>query len=268
MKINLYLIKKDMVRKRLFYDIETSYYIVKAWSPGFDKTIHPQDIIKFPAVICICWKWEGEDEVHSLTWDENQDDKTLLEKFIKELHKANQIVAHNGDKFDLKWLRMRAIKHGIHMNPRYETIDTLKIAKAQFRFHSNKLDELGKFLEVGEKIETNMALWDKVIMDKDPEALEEMVNYCKQDVVLLEKVFDKLKPYSRALFNYGKLYGDDNWACPECGNLKVHVGKAYTTAMGVRRYYLRCKTNGCLTNYPVSNRTYLKMMEWKVLHDY
>lgn len=253
-----------MIRKRLFYDIETSYYIVKAWSPGFGRNIFPTDIIKFPAIICICWKWEGEDTVHSLTWTDEQDDKALLESFVKDLHKANQIVAHNGDRFDLKWLRMRAIQHGIPMHPRYETIDTLKIAKSQFKFHSNKLDELGKFLGVGEKIETNMQLWDRVILESDPEALAEMVRYCKQDVVLLEKVFNKLKPYAKASFNYGKLYGDKNWACPECGNLLVHVGKTYTTAMGVRRYYLRCKKGGCLTNYPVSNKTYLKMMKWKM----
>lgn len=253
----------NMIRKRLFYDIETSYYIVKAWSPGFGKSIFPTDIIKFPAIICVCWKWEGEDKVHSLTWDEHQDDKELIKTFIAELHKANQIVAHNGDRFDLKWLRMRAIQHDIPMRPRYETIDTLRLAKTQFKFHSNKLDELGKFLGVGEKIETNMSLWDRIILNKEPEALEEMVNYCKQDVALLEKVYNKLRPYGRVGFNYGKLYGDDNWACPECGNLKVGVSKSYTTAMGVRRYYLFCKTNKCNTNYPVSNKTYLKMMDWR-----
>lgn len=257
-----------MIRKRLFYDIETSYYIVKAWSPGWGKTITPTDIIKYPAVICVCWKWEGEDEVHHLEWDDEQNDKKLLEDFVKVFNKANQVVAHNGDRFDLKWLRMRAIFHDIHMNPRYETIDTLKIAKSQFRFHSNKLDELGKFLEIGEKIPTDMTLWDKVILNKDPEAMEQMVAYCKQDVALLEKVFNKLKPYSKVGFNYGKLYGDKNWACPECGNLKVHVGKAYTTPMGVRRYYLRCKTGGCLTNYPVSNKTYMAMMDWKIKNGY
>jgi predicted PolB exonuclease-like 3'-5' exonuclease len=252
-----------MIRKRLFYDIETSYYIVKAWSPGWGKTIHPSDIIHYPSVICVSYKWEGEDKVNRLSWDENQSDEQLLEKFIPIMNKANQIVAHNGDRFDLKWLRMRAIKHGIPMNPRYETIDTLKIAKSQFRFHSNKLDELGQFLEVGEKIKTDMTLWDRIILHKEPEALEQMGLYCDQDVLLLEKVFDKLKPYSKVQFNYGKLYGDENWGCPECGNLHTRVSKCYTTPMGVRRYYLRCKKKECGTNFPVSYLTYKKMIEWQ-----
>jgi hypothetical protein len=256
-----------MIRKRLFYDIETSYYIVKAWSPGWGKTIHPSDIIHHPSVICVSYKWEGEDKVHRISWDNEQSDKELIEKFSKVLEKANQIVAHNGDRFDIKWLRMRAIHHGIEMNSKYQSIDTLKIAKAQFRFHSNKLDELGQFLGVGEKIKTDITLWDRVILNKEPEALEEMGKYCDQDVILLEKVFNKLKPYANPQFNYGKLYQNENWGCPECGNLKVHVSRCHTTAMGVRRYQMRCKTNGCLTNFTISYLTFRKMNEWRFKND-
>ena len=253
-----------MIRKRMFYDIEVSYFIVSAWRLGYNLSIQPHQIIKYPEVICVSWKWEGEDKVHNLRWDENQSDKTLIEKFVKELNKANQIVAHNGDRFDLKWLRSRAILHGIHMNPRYETIDTLKIAKSQFNFASNKLDELGKFLQLGQKIHTDYSLWDRICHEKSPEALDEMVKYCDEDVRLLERVYNKLRPYGKVQFNYAKLYGDDNWACPECGSPNVRVNKTYTTPMGVRRYYLRCNTKDCQTNFPVSNLTYLKMMEWKI----
>ena len=252
------------IRKRLFYDIEVSYFIVSAWRLGYKLSIHPHQVIKYPQIICVCWKWEGEDEVHSLTWDDEQSDINLIKTFVEELNKANQIVAHNGDRYDLKWLRTRAIDNEIFMKPRYETIDTLKIAKAQFNFASNKLDELGKFLKIGKKIETDYELWDQVCQHKSQEALDKMVEYCKQDVVLLEKVYNKLRPYSKHNFNYGKLYGDDNWSCPECGNLKVGVTKTYTTSMGVRRYYLMCKINKCMTHYPVSNKTYLAMMRWRV----
>jgi hypothetical protein len=91
-----------------------------------------------------------------------------------------------------------------------------------------------------------------------------MVKYCDEDVRLLERVYHKLRPYGKVQFNYAKLYGDDNWACPECGSPNVRVNKTYTTPMGVRRYYLRCNTKDCQTNFPVSNLTYLKMMEWKI----
>lgn len=258
--------KAKSVRKRMFYDIEVSYFIVSAWRLGYNLSIQPHQIIKYPSVICISWKWEGEEEVHNLRWDEDQSDKTLIKDFVKELNKANQIVAHNGDRFDLKWLRTRAILHGLHMNPRYETIDTLKIAKAQFSFASNKLDELGKYLGVGQKISTDYSLWDRICQEKSEEALNDMVKYCDEDVRLLERVYQKLRPYAKTQFNYGKLYGNDNFACPECGSLHPRVTKCYTTAMGVRRYYLQCKETTCQTNYPVSNRTYLKMMEHQILN--
>ena len=49
--------------KRLFYDIETSYNIVKAWRAGYNLTITPEDIIHERAIISICYKWEGEEDV-------------------------------------------------------------------------------------------------------------------------------------------------------------------------------------------------------------
>ncbi len=56
------------MRKRLFYDIETSFNVGVFWRTGYNLTINPGDIIHERAIICICYKWEGEDEIHSLTW--------------------------------------------------------------------------------------------------------------------------------------------------------------------------------------------------------
>lgn len=104
-----------MTRKRLFFDIETSPNIVTSWRIGYNLNISPDNIIHERAIICVCWKWEGEDEVHSLTWDKNQNDKQLLKKFIKVLNSADEIIGHNGDRFDIKWLRTRCIFHDIDM---------------------------------------------------------------------------------------------------------------------------------------------------------
>jgi hypothetical protein len=68
--------------KRLFFDIETSPNIGLFWTAGYKQTISPDNIIKERAIICICYKWAGEKEVYSLTWDSKQDDKKILEKFI------------------------------------------------------------------------------------------------------------------------------------------------------------------------------------------
>ena len=52
--------------KRLFYDIETSPNIGFFWGAGYKVNISHDNIIKERAIICICYKWEGQDTVHSI----------------------------------------------------------------------------------------------------------------------------------------------------------------------------------------------------------
>lgn len=94
-----------MKRKRLFYDIETSFNIIADFSCGYNKIIRPNQIIKERQIICISYKWEDEYEVHSLDWGKRQCDKALLKKFVKVIGEADELVAHNGDRFDIKWIK-------------------------------------------------------------------------------------------------------------------------------------------------------------------
>ncbi len=251
-------------RKRLFFDIETSPNIGVFWRSGFNLTITPYDIIQERAIICVCWKWEGKDEVHSLHWDKNNSDKKLLKEFIKELEKADEAIAHNGDRFDIKWLRTRALFHGIDMNHTYDTIDTLKWAKSGFNFNSNKLDYIAQFLGVGKKLETGgLDLWKKVCLEKCPSSLNQMVEYCKQDVVILEKVFQKLNPYSKPKTNYAVLKGGDKYECPECGKLGNYKSMR-TTAHGTIKHRMQCsdRTN-CRKQWTINNKTYKDFIRFK-----
>lgn len=136
--------------RRLFFDIETSPNTVFTWSVGRKINIDFGNIIQERAVICICWKWEGNASVGSLTWNKG-DDKEMLKQFAKMLNSADEIVTHNGDSFDVKWLRTRCLLHGISLNPKFKSIDTLKVARKYFRFNSNRLNYLGQFLGVGQK---------------------------------------------------------------------------------------------------------------------
>lgn len=257
-----------MTRKRLFFDIETSFNVGIFWRAGFNQTIRPEDIIHERAIICICWKWEGEDEVHELHWDNKQSDKKLLETFIKEINKADQIVAHNGDRFDLKWLRTRCLFHRLPMFPKYDTIDTLKIAKKQFNFNSNKLDYIAKFLGLDGKLEhEGLSMWKKIVFDKDKEALNTMIDYCKKDVLVLEEVYNTIKNYSTPQFNYAVLRGGDKFECPECGNTHVSVNKTYTTSQGTIKHSMRCLDRKCGTAYNINNKTYMDLLKFRMLNN-
>jgi hypothetical protein len=230
-------------RKRLFLDIESSPNIGFFWQSGFKLNIGPQNILKERAIICICYKWEEDKETHALTWDKKQGDKKMLQEFVKVLNQADELVGHNGDKFDLAYIRTRCLFHGIELQPNFTTIDTLKIARSKFKFNSNKLDYIARFLGLGKKIKTDFDLWKDIALHNDQKALDKMVKYCKMDVILLEQVYNQLKSHTQSKTHYGVIFGGDRGSCPECGadseDLIRHMNR--TTASGIKKIIYKCK---------------------------
>lgn len=239
--------------KRLFFDIEVSPNIGFFWNPGYNITLDYNNIIHERAVICACYKWEHENKVHSLVWDKNKNDKQLLEKMVAVMLQADQIVAHNGDNFDQAWIRTRCLFHGIPIPPAFVSVDTLKEARNRFRFNSNRLDYIGKFLGLGKKTETGgFDLWKKITLKNDKKALKEMVDYCKNDVLLLESIFKKMNPYIKSNLHVS----GDKCACPECNSHKVHKQGFRTTATGTK--YIRYRCADCGKWYQVNYKAVIK----------
>lgn len=245
-------------KKRLFFDIETSPNIGFFWSAGYRINVPYQNIIKERSIICIGYKWEDEDKVNSFTWDANQDDKEMLISFMEIANEANELVGHNGDKFDLPWIRTRCLYHGISCFPSYSTIDTLKHARSQFRFNSNRLDYIAQYLKIGGKTETGFDLWKNIILNNDMDALKKMVEYCKNDVVILEKIYNRLSNHIIHKTHFGALLLNNKYTCPECGSSALNFSKKRFTATGMERIQLRC--NGCHKYHTVSNTAYKSIL--------
>lgn len=244
----------DVEIKRLFFDIETSYNVIADFSCGYNKNITHNQILKERAIICICYKWYNSDKVEYLVWDENQDDKKMLLDFMKIIESADEVIGHNGDRFDLKWLRTRCLFHRIHCPSKFRSLDTLKKAKSSFNFNSNRLDYIGKFLGVGEKQDTGgLQLWIDICQHKSIKALAEMIDYCKNDVILLQDVFEAMNTYIHHNTNYAVLNGLPKWHCPECTSPLVKLRKSSTSTMGVIKRHMICQ---CGCQYDISNRTY------------
>ncbi len=229
-------------RRRLFFDVETSPNLGLFWSAGWKQTLSPDNIIKERAIICICYKWEDEKETYSINWNAKQCDKKMLEQFVEVASVADELVGHNGDKFDLAWIRTRCLLHRIPMFPTYTTIDTLKVARQKFRFNSNKLDYIAKFLGMKGKIKTEYSLWKDIVLNNDKAAMEKMIKYCKFDVVLLEKVFNELRGHIEPKTHYGVIFGQDRGSCPECGSDELKILRRRTTATGLRKIQYQCAT--------------------------
>jgi len=242
--------------KRLYFDIETSPNIGLFWEAGYKKNIPYENIIKERAIICICYKWAGEKKVHSLTWDANQNDKSMLQAFIKIANEADEIVAQNGDKFDLPWIRTRCLFHRIPMFPSYTSLDTLKKARSGFKFNSNTLNYMASFLGLGHKSDMCFNDWKKIVLDKDAASLTKMVKYCMKDVTLLEDVYKEMSNYITHKTHHGMLNGGDKCDCPECGSNKTVQSKVRLTATGMKRIQLQCKS--CGKYHTVSETTFDK----------
>jgi len=212
MKIN-----KDVIS----YDIETAYTVSATWGL-YDQNV--AKVIREPFVMSISWKYLGDSKVYvkaindfPLYKTDKYNDKELI-KFVHELFSSVKVcIAHNGNSFDYKWITGRFIVHGLLPVAPLQTIDTLLIARAKFRFNSHKLKDLGKYFNLGDKIDTGgIDLWYKCLELHDKKAWDLMKKYNKQDVVLLEKIYLHMLPFITNHPSIALLSG--GLGCKNCGH--------------------------------------------------
>lgn len=230
----------------LIYDIETSLQSVLVFGLGNNDWIDPENIVVERHLISVAWKWYGEPKVFSVSLLDDpkrfkrdiHDDKHVASTFHKALMDADVIVGHNSDRFDLPYCKTRMLYHGLPALPPINSIDTYKTAKSELAFNSNKLDYIGKFTGVGQKVETSKGLWKRAFMG-DVAAIKEMVSYNKQDVLLGEAVYTKLIPFMKNHINR-ELFG--GVGCPKCGSSKVQSRGKH---VAISRTYQRFHCQAC-----------------------
>ena len=118
---------------------------------------------KMPGICCrYAWKWQGEKKIHVKAlcdypeYDANLDNDFFLVKDLRDLFdEADVLIAHNGDRFDIRKAQARMVRYGMKPPSRYQTIDTLKAARKYFQFDSSRLDALGQYLGLGQKAAYN-----------------------------------------------------------------------------------------------------------------
>lgn len=245
--------------KILIYDLETSPNVGWFWRAGYKQNIQPNQILKERAIICVSYKWLGEDQVYNLSWDKNQDDKFLIEQFVEVLNEADLIVAHNGDNFDIKWFKTRALFHRIPTLPNYKQFDTLKVAKSKLYLNSNRLDYISKFLGFEGKIQTTPDLWNRVVMLNDRTAMTDMLDYCDEDVRQLEKVYNELKYLDNPKFHAGVLNGKTKQTSPITGSVNIQHFKTIATNSGtIKHIMIDLDTS---RSFEMSDTNYKKFLE-------
>lgn len=250
--------------KRLFFDIETSPCIGWFWRPGYRTRLSYNNVIEDAKIICISYKWQDNDEINTLDWGHKKDDKKLIQEFVKIMNKANEIVGHNGDRFDIPWVRTRALYHGINNVPRWRTLDTLKSVRANLKLPSNRLTDIGRYFGLGEKIKVDGDLWQNIVFG-DASRMDEMIAYCEQDVVLLQEIYEKIIGVVPIKTHVGVVEGGPKWSCPNCGGIKVVRNGTDVTRAGTESQKMQCKS--CKRCYRISTKVYSKYLEYKIKHN-
>jgi DNA polymerase elongation subunit (family B) len=182
-------------------------------------------------IIAFSYKELGSNKIYSYSLQDLKP-KELALQLHKVFDEADILIAHNGDNFDIKTANSFFAKYNLTPPSPYKTIDTLKIARNKFKFNSNKLNDLGEYLGLGSKVATGgFKLWLGCIKGNN-KSWGLMKKYNKQDVVLLEKVYLKLRPWAERLpFNsYGL-------QCPTCGSDNIQLrGWNVNTVYKTRRF--------------------------------
>src|SRR5690606_11884903 len=219
-------------------DIETAPNLAYVWR-FFKENVGAKQVVEHSEIMSFAYKWYGDNSVHYHDV-QHSNELAVLEKINAVLDEADIVVAHNGVKFDLPTIQVRALVHGLKPPAPYKQVDTLKVAKSEFRFPSNSLEYLSKVLGVeekgGHKEFPGFELW-KECLAGNPAAWEEMRLYNIQDVVTLEQVYEKMRPYMRNHPNVAVFNDEEETCCPRCGgNHLQRRGFAYTNVGKYQRF--------------------------------
>lgn len=208
-----------MKLKVLLFDIETAPYLAAIWHPA-QRWVSLDQMLDQDFMLTWSARWLDEKKIISyrLTPEEarNQDDTRIVRALADLVREADVVIAHNIDKFDIPRLNSRVVFHQDEPLGPVETIDTLKLSKKNFSEPHHSLDALAQKWGVGEKIDTDMMLWIDC-MAGNKRALKEMEKYNRHDIVLLEGVFNRMRPHVKRLKRLFEADRDFQFLCTNCG---------------------------------------------------
>lgn len=238
--------------KVILWDIETLPDMNEAMKVWPKLSDYPGLTMKatITTIICGGYKELGSKKTHCINawdfkgWKKNvNDDYEVVKKIYDILKDADVVITHNGRRFDWKHLQTRLLVHG--MRPLHEIIhiDTCVLAKSNILSFNNSLNILTQAFVKDKKIENGgWDLWVKV-RNRDKKAMAMMTKYCKHDVIILEKLFNKLRPFAKAMPNFNIYVTDVFKHCRTCGSTNLIKFGFRPSATGIKQRYI-CNSCG------------------------
>lgn len=229
--------------KILFVDLETAPRLSFIWHPKQDY-IPYEFMVHDNFLLSVSGKFADEEVVGwALTRKEAlaQDDSRLVKAAGDMIRKADIVIAHNADNFDIPTFNSRLLSLGHEPLGKIRTIDTLKIARRDFGFSHNNMDYLAQLFGVGQKIPMTFEDW-KMAYYGDSSALKKMLEYNKNDVEVLQEVFEAMLPYITTLPALYRAESEGEFSCPYCGGQNLQKRGPYSAGVFT---YQRYQCNDC-----------------------
>jgi hypothetical protein len=214
--------------KVLFVDIETSPLLGWFWSPFGEQNIAPSQIERDWNMLSWSASWGTDpynvfgrslnDDKHKKRVDSKLwycDDYYLVSGLCDLLSEADIVIGHNLNKFDVPKIMARVDHYNLDHPTPYRKIDTLTTARGGAKHTFNRLDYLAWKFGYEGKIETNFSLWMRCVHG-EAAAFDEMLEYNKQDVIVLYHVYLRLRKSIKNPPNQSVMSGSGAGHCPSC----------------------------------------------------
>ncbi|QGH73810.1 DNA polymerase II [Vibrio phage vB_VhaM_VH-8] len=247
--------------KYLYFDLESSLmegYFFKIW----DENIPITRVKKHSHLLTAAWA-TNDGEVGSIRISPEDvktgNDLAVVVKMIEMINSCDVLVSYNGKRFDLKLLNTRAIYWGLPPIAAKKHVDLFEQAKKSFKFPSNSMQNVSKYLGLEGKLATGgTLLWERCANFDDKEvcneAIIEMETYNRQDIEATRDLHKRLQGWGKNTPNIGTIAkskdGVEGLRCTHCGSSDVSkimidgvAKQGYTSVSSFDLY--RCGESNC-----------------------
>lgn len=156
----------------------------------------------FAYIVSYAIKTKGNEVIYSglITKKEifdEQFDRRLVSDCIRDMLRFKRIYTYYGTRFDIPFIRTRALKWGLDFPP-YGLIqhqDIYYLVKSKLCFSSNRLEKVCEFLGIDGKTKLSGNIWVLAAVG-NKECLQYIYQHNIADVSILEKVHERIKEYA------------------------------------------------------------------------
>ncbi len=168
-------------------------------------------------------------------------EKRLLVDVSSRLLDCDVWLTHYGTWYDIVFVNTRLLYHKLPIiPPTFAHLDTWKIARNRLKLRNNRLITISEFLGTQEeKNAIKPEQWIRALGGHKP-SMAYIVEHCRRDVVVLEEVYQRLRPLVLDHPNRGLI--DGRGGCSTCGSLKIQKRGYHVTRT---RKYQRFQCLNC-----------------------